>query len=67
MRNAKPIGDYLKKKTLKGLDLLPPPKGSWTLILGQALKRCLFVCLFTVSGGYSDLVWVYIKHIFEVC
>lgn len=45
MRNAKPTGDYLKKKTLKGLDLLPPPKGSWTLILGQALKRCLFVCL----------------------
>lgn len=45
MRNAKPTGDYLKKKTLKGLDLLPPPKGSWTLILGQALKRCFFVCL----------------------
>lgn len=39
MRNAKPTGDYLKKKTVKGLDLLPLPEGSRTLIFGPGFKE----------------------------
>lgn len=70
MRNTCPTGNYLeKKKSVKVSDLLPPCKGSGTLIFGpDRLARIFFV--YNELKMVGDLFWSHIcinRENFEVC